>query len=138
MSLTPGLRYTLSRAVTPAMTAAAVGSGELPVLATPMLAALLEETCWKCVAPHLAPGETTVGTSLTLTHEAPTPVGGLFTCAAELTEVDRRRLTFTCLLSDETGPIAHATHERFLVDAARFAEKAASRLSNNRKDTPAT
>ena len=66
--------------VTTENTARAMGSGELPVLATPAVAALVEKTCWPAIAPELELGMTTVGTSLQLAHTAPTPIGMVVQC----------------------------------------------------------
>lgn len=113
--------------VTTANTAAALGSGELAVLATPAVAALIEKTCWESVAAHLDPGTSTVGTLLSLHHTAPTPVGMAVHCSSELTAVEDRRLRFTARVWDAAGEIAHAEHERFIVDSDRFAKKAAAK-----------
>lgn len=110
--------------VTDADTAIAHGSGTLSVLATPALAALMERTAWESIAPALEPGQTTVGTALSLEHTAPTPVGLTVTCESTLVAIDRRALTFKLTARDERGPIGSATHARFIVDAARFQAKA--------------
>ena len=82
--LNPGIKGSASVAVTAANTAAAMGSGELNVFATPALAALVEKACWQSVAPELDPGCGTVGTKLELAHNAPTPVGMMVRCESEL------------------------------------------------------
>ena len=64
--LNPGIKGSASVAVTAANTAAAMGSGELPVLATPAVAALIERACWQSVAAELELDQGTVGTALTL------------------------------------------------------------------------
>ena len=110
-------------------TARAMGSGELGVFATPAMVALVEETAWRSVASHLEDGQGTVGTKLELAHTAPTPVGMRVHCETELVEIDRRRLVFSFVVSDETGPIGSGTHERFIVDSARFETKANAKLA---------
>ncbi len=110
-------------------TARAMGSGELGVFATPAMVALVEETAWRSVASHLEDGQGTVGTKLELAHTAPTPVGMRVHCETELVEIDRRRLVFSFAVSDETGPIGSGTHERFIVDSARFETKANAKLA---------
>ena len=110
-------------------TARAMGSGELGVFATPAMVALVEETAWRSVASHLEDGQGTVGTKLELAHTAPTPVGMRVHCETELVEIDRRRLVFSFAVSDETGPIGSDTHERFIVDSARFETKANAKLA---------
>ena len=99
--LNPGIKGSASVAVTAANTAAAMGSGELNVIATPALAALVEKACWQSVAPELDPGCGTVGTKLELAHNAPTPVGMMVRCESELTAVDGRKLTFSAVMYDD-------------------------------------
>lgn len=113
--------------VTRENTAAAVGSGSLSVFATPSLAALMERAAVEALAPCLAEGETSVGTRLSITHDAATPVGMAVWAEAEVTAVDRRKISFTVRAFDGAGQIGGGTHERFLVDAARFTAKAQDR-----------
>lgn len=122
--LNPGLKGSASVAVTAANTAAAMGSGELNVFATPALAALVEKTCWQSVAPELDPGCGTVGTKLELAHNAPTPVGMMVRCESELTAVDGRKLTFSAVMYDDAGEVGRATHERFIIQNEKFQKKA--------------
>lgn len=72
--LNPGIKGSASVAVTAANTAAAMGSGELNVFATPALAALVEKACWQSVAPELDPGCGTVGTSWNWPTTPPHPL----------------------------------------------------------------
>lgn len=122
--LQPGICGHAELCVTTADTARALGSGELPVLATPAVAALIEKACWQAVAPELEPGKGTVGTRLALAHTAPTPVGMTVRCDCTLTAVDGRRLTFTARVCDVAGEVAHAEHERVVIDNDRFTAKA--------------
>ncbi len=110
-------------------TAEAMGSGILSVFATPAMVALIEETAWRSVAPYLEEGQSTVGTKLDIEHVSPTPVGMAVKCETELTEVDGRRLKFNANVYDETGLIGMGTHERFIVNSAKFQSKA-----NSKKD----
>ena len=125
--LEPGIKGHAALRVTTENTAQALGSGELPVLATPAVAALIEKACWQSVAPELDLGTGTVGTSLSLAHTAPTPIGMVVRCDCELTAVEDRRLTFTARVYDDVSEVARATHERFIVDNDRFAHKAAAK-----------
>lgn len=86
--LTPGIKGHAALRVTTENTALAMGSGELPVLATPAVAALIERACWQSVAAELELDQGTVGTALTLAHTAPTPVGMVRTLRLR---ADRRR-----------------------------------------------
>ncbi len=107
--------------------ARAIGSGELDVLATPKLAALVEEAAWRSVAAELDEGQSSVGTKLVLEHLAPTPLGMTVSCATTLMAVEGRRLMFAFEAHDDAGLVARGTHERVVVDAERFLAKAAGR-----------
>ena len=125
--LTIGLTGSQTERVTPDRTAASVGSGLLPVYATPAMIALMERTASELVAPFLREGEATVGTSIEVKHLAATPEGMEVRCQCVLTAIDRRRLTFAIEVFDAVGLVGTATHDRFIVDTARFMAKAASR-----------
>lgn len=125
--LTTGLTGSQTERVTPDRTAASVGSGLLPVYATPAMIALMERTASELVAPFLREGEATVGTSIEVKHLAATPEGMEVRCQCVLTAIDRRRLTFAIEVFDAVGLVGTATHDRFIVDTARFMAKAASR-----------
>ena len=124
MDLHTGIKGQLSRVVTPEVTAAVIGSGGANVFSTPMMIALIEKTCHLSVAPLLDEGLSTVGTRVDVSHSAPTPVGMTVTAGTELVEVDRRRLVFKVSVRDERGLVGEGTHERFIIDAARFQAKA--------------
>ena len=125
--LTTGLTGSQTERVTPDRTAASVGSGLLPVYATPAMIALMERTASELVAPFLREGEATVGTSIEVKHLAATPEGMEVRCQCVLTAIDRRRLTFAIEVFDAVGLVGTTTHDRFIVDTARFMAKAASR-----------
>ncbi len=114
-------------AVTESMLAKEVGSGSLPVLATPALAALFEGAAAELAQAFLPEGVTTVGTEITVRHTAPTPCGAKLTVEAELTEHTGRTFRFRLSAADEAGQIASGEHERVGVKAERFVEKAQSR-----------
>ena len=109
--------------VTPDLTADRIGSGLVQVFATPMLVALMEQTCNESVTPLLEAGQGTVGTHIDISHSAATPVGMKVWCDSELVEMDRRRLVFTVKAFDECGPIGEGRHERFIIDSAKFQAK---------------
>ena len=125
--LTIGIKGTLERTVTEELTAEAMGSGQLPVFATPAVVALAEETAWKSVAPGLEEGQGTVGTLMELSHIAATPLGMKVRCESELVEIDRRKLVFLVKIYDEKEKVAEGRHERFIVDNAKFLSKAESK-----------
>jgi predicted thioesterase len=95
MGVAAGQRASVSAVVADADTAISAGSGDVPVLATPRLLALAEAAAVAAIAPHLAPGMTSVGTSASLEHRRASPVGAEVVVEAELTEVDGRRLMFS-------------------------------------------
>lgn len=123
-----GIKGSRSVEVTESNTAMALGSGNLPVFATPAMIALIEQTASESVAPFLEEGASTVGTHLDIAHTSATPVGMMATCETELVEVDRRRLVFSVTVRDAKGEIGSGTHERFVVDVEKFMSKASSKL----------
>lgn len=114
--------------VTPEMTAAAMGSGALEVLATPSMIALMEGTAQEAVQNLLEDGQGTVGTRIDVRHLAATPVGMEVACTAEVTEVDRRRIVFTVKAKDEKEVIGEGIHERFVIDNEKFFAKCRQKL----------
>ena len=108
-------------------TAIAMQSGELPVYATPAMAALMEKAAYTSIAPFLDNGKTSVGTMLNITHSASTPTGGAIRAEAEVTEVDGRRIAFSVKAFDSVGLIGEGTHERFIVTAESFLAKSKKR-----------
>ncbi len=133
--LSAGLRATVRAAVTDTDTAVAMGSGDVPVLATPRLLALAEAATVAAVAPQLTEGLTTVGTSATLEHRRASPVGAEVVVEAELTDVDGARLVFRFIAraaagaagADEDVVVGAGTVERVVRDRARFIARAAGR-----------
>ena len=125
--LSTGIKGRKTTEVTQENTAEAVGSGTLPDFATPAMIALIEATASESVAPFLEEGSSTVGTHLDIAHSSATPVGMSATCETELVEVDRRRLVFRVVVTDAKGEIGSGTHERFVVDNAKFMSKAESK-----------
>ena len=128
MSITVGLKGRAETVVSDSNTAQAACSGALPVFGTPFMCALMEEAAWKSIAPHLEPGQSTVGTKLDITHDSATPVGMKVWAESEVTQVDGKRLILTVAAFDERGPIGRGTHERFIVTDERFLAKTARKL----------
>jgi predicted thioesterase len=120
MTLEPGLEATFRHTVTEADTAAAVGSGELSVLATPRVLALAERATVAAVAGVLEAGATTVGTRVELDHLVPSPVGAELEVQAVLEQVTGRRLVFAVRLRDGDRPVASGRVTRVVVDTAAF------------------
>ena len=118
-----GIKGRREQTVTPEMSAARVGSGLVEVFDTPMMISLIEQTCNESVLPYLDEGQGTVGTLVNVAHTSATPIGMRVWCESELVEVDRRRLVFKVKTFDECGPIGEGTHERFIIDTAKFFDK---------------
>lgn len=103
--------------------AVTVKSGSLPVFATPMMVALMEQAACDALSKLLDEGETTVGTAVSILHMAATPSGLQVTAEAEVTAVSGREITFRVTAHDRSGIIGEGTHKRCVVNAERFLEK---------------
>ena len=102
-------------------TAERVGSGDLPVLATPRLLAFVEGACVACVAGLLSDELTTAGTRVVLDHLAPSAMGTLVTIRVRLDGVNGRHLVFTFEVSHGNGTVVAAgEHHRVVVDREAF------------------
>jgi fluoroacetyl-CoA thioesterase len=118
-----GSSATVDLTVTDADTAISMLSGEVPVLATPRLVALFEETAMKAIEGQLRPNETSVGMRVQVDHLAPTAVGTVVTAEATLVDVEGRRLTFTVSARDPRGLVGAGKVTRVVVDVDRFLDK---------------
>ena len=115
-----GLTYTSQLTVTPAVTAAAMGSGDMPVLATPAMLALMENAAMLAVAPHLPEGCTTVGGHITSSHLKPTALGETVTATATVMRVDGKKIEFKVEARCGDTLLGEGTHLRFVVDKEKF------------------
>ena len=110
--------------MTPAATAIAAGSGDLPVLATPRMIALMEEAACALLAAVLPDDATSVGTRIDVRHSAPSPLGVRVTARATVVSIDGARVSFdvsaTHAVADASVEIGRGTHVRVVVDRARF------------------
>ena len=104
-------------------TAVTMGSGSLPIFATPAMAALVEQAAVAGLQSFLPLGTTTVGMSLHLKHLAASPIGHNVQAEAVVVSVEGRRLEFKVTVYDEREKIGEGTHERFVVDAENFMGK---------------
>jgi fluoroacetyl-CoA thioesterase len=129
MALVPGLLASVRIVVAEVDTATAMGSGDVPVLATPRVLALAEAASMAAITPSLESGLTSVGTSVVMEHKRAAPIGAEVVVEAELTEVDGRRLVFSFIArqqrpegspDDEDPVVGAGTMERVLVDRERF------------------
>lgn len=124
MSLTIGLSGRQEIVVSDEDSGITFGSGDVPVLATPRVVALAEAATVAALEGLLGEGETSVGTSVSLRHQAPSPVGRTVEAVAELVEIDDRRLTFEVVVRDERTVVAQGRIERVVVDRERFLRRA--------------
>ena len=98
------------------------------VFATGFLVGLFEFACIKAINPHIDwPEEQSVGISVNLNHLAATPPGLTVNVEVKLEEVDGRRLVFSIAADDGIDTISKGTHERFIIDAAKFNQKVADK-----------
>jgi predicted thioesterase len=125
--LEPGLQATVEELVTESMTAAALRSGDVPVLGTPAVLAMAERAACAAIDGRLGGGETTVGSWVELSHLAPTPVGSPVSAEARLTGVRGRTLTFDVSVRDRGGEVARGTHRRVVVVREKFVDSAGAR-----------
>jgi predicted thioesterase len=122
-ALKPGLRGTAGIVVGDEHTAPHVGSGRVKVLATPVVINLLEAAALAAVEHLLPAGHQSLGTELDVRHFAATPVGMRVEAQAEVVAVEGRTIRFRVSARDEREPISEGTHERVVVDVARFDQR---------------
>lgn len=116
----PGRRATVELTVGEDDTARAMGSGDVPVLASPRLVALAEQASVRAIAQCLPEGKTSVGAWVELDHLEPTPVGRTVIAESTLLGVHGRRLEFTVVVREGDQEVAHVRHRRVLVHRDRF------------------
>ena len=126
-----GLKYTSDLTVTDAVTAITVGSGDMPVIATPMMMAFMENAAMLAVKDELPDGFTTVGGYIESSHLKPSKIGDVVKATAEVTKVDGKKIEFK--VSAYSGErqrvgdgmsgmtlLGEGTHLRFIVDKIKF------------------
>ena len=125
-----GTKCQIQQKVTEEVTAAAVGSGLLPVFGTPFMAAMMECAAMTCLQEFLEEGQGSVGTHLDITHDAPTPIGMTVTVEAEIRDVSEngKMVVFDVRAWDEKGPISQGTHTRAIINNERFLSKCNAKL----------
>jgi predicted thioesterase len=94
-----------------------------PVLATPVMIMVMENAALNAIKPFLPPGSTALGTRVDIAHLAATPVGRTVRGDARVTAVDGRRIEFTVEAWDGAEKIGAGTHERRIIDLAKFAQR---------------
>ena len=123
MNLKTGLNATSTFKIKSIETAKFIKSGSLPVLATPVLCAYIEETCVKASENYLPKGFTTVGFHIELDHIAPSAVNSEISVVAKLIHVDGKKLEFEAIAKEKTKTIGHAKHLRMIVNKEKFMSK---------------
>jgi predicted thioesterase len=123
MPLESGLTASVTLVVEDADTALALRSGDVPMLGTPRVIALVEEATCEAIEGRLPDGRTSVGYQVQLAHLSPTPVGGTVVAEATLEQIEGRRLTFRVAVHDARGLVAAGRVTRVIVDRVRFLER---------------
>lgn len=103
--------------------ASEMGSGDMRVLATPAMVAMMENACMRLVAADLAEGDTTVGSMINTTHLKPSALGAKICVRATLTAVEDRKLIYKVVAKDGDAVIGEAEHIRYVVARERFLSK---------------
>ena len=111
-----GDTFTVKKVVTEDMTAAALGSGGLPVFGTPYLVAMVENAAFTYLQQELPEGKSTVGTKVEVSHVSPSPVGMEIPVTVEVTA------------TDTAGLIGEGTHQRAVITVDRFMDKCQAKL----------
>ena len=123
MSIEIGLKGRAETVVNEANTAAAMGSGLVPVFATPAMIALMEQAAASSLLPYLEDGQGSVGIHLDVSHESATPIGLKVWAESEVTAVGGKQITFTVTAYDEASLIGRGTHKRACITVDRFLAK---------------
>lgn len=115
-----GLQYTATLTVNERNTAVTMGSGDMPVLATPAMVALMENAAMSAVRDALPEGATTVGGHINVSHLKPSAIGQTVTAKALLTKVDGKKLFFHVSAFQGVTIIGEGEHLRFIVNREKF------------------
>jgi len=118
--LQEGLQHTSQLTVDDTVTAIAMGSGNMPVLATPAMMALMENAAMLAVADHLPQGSTTVGGHIASSHLKPSRLGDTVTATATVTHIDGKKIEFKVEARCGDTLLGEGTHLRFVVDQEKF------------------
>jgi predicted thioesterase len=129
--LVPGLTADVEITVAGEHTAPHVGSGQVHVLATPVLVNLFEAAALAAAEKFVPAGHQTVGTRLDVQHFAATPVGMRASAHAEVTAVNGRVITFRLWAEDEVEAIGAGTHERVIINLERFDARMQAKIRNH-------
>jgi fluoroacetyl-CoA thioesterase len=130
--ITIGLSGTSTLVVGPEHTAPFVGSGRIPVLATPVMINMIEAAALDAVERLLPAGHQSLGTHLDVSHVAATPIGLQVTATAVVSAIEGRVITFRVEARDEVELIGSGIHQRVVVSVARFDERIQRKLPRQR------
>lgn len=134
VGITHEMRYTVpeNKTVPHLYPEATEFQGMPKVFATGYLVGLVEWTCIEAIKPHIDwPREQSVGIAIDINHTAATPPGFEVRVSIKLTEVDKKRLVFEVEAHDGVDRISRGTHERFIIDAAKFNQSVATKAIEN-------
>ena len=127
-TLKSGMKNTLEWEVTERLTTT---RGEFKVFSTPSMCLFAEMASHGLVAPHLRPGQGQVGVTITIRHMAATPIGKTVRAEVELTEIDRRKITFHVKIFDDVEQVGEVNHERFVIDVDKYTERLRKKIGGN-------
>jgi len=130
VDIEPGLSGSAQLVVGEEHTAPRVGSGRVHVLATPVMINLIEAAALEAIEHLLPVGHQSLGTVLNVRHIAATPVGMRVTARAEVVGVDGRTVRFRVEARDERELIGDGTHERVVVNVAKFDQRVQRKLGS--------
>ena len=124
-----GDTFELKEIVTEKNVAAAVGSGKLPVYGTPYMIALCENAAHTLLSKDLAPGKSTVGTNVNISHVSPSPIGMEVRAEVKITGISENKKIFDFEVKcyDLKGLIGEGTHQRAIIDEERFMARCLSK-----------
>ena len=129
MAIEVGMKHEQRLQTGPEHSAQKFFHGVPDVFGTPFLGGLFEGTSAALMAPHLGPGEMSVGVSMNLQHTAPTPLGMEVRAVSEVTAVEGRKITFKLEGFDAREKIGEAVHERFIINAEKFNQRVEAKKS---------
>lgn len=121
--LKEGISHSMEVTVKPEHSACVVGSGDIDVLGSPAMIAMMEQAAVQLLRPEMEEGFTSVGTIINIEHVRGTKIGGQVKVTATLKSVDGRRLVLDLLAEDAAGVIGKGYHERFIINKERFVAK---------------
>jgi fluoroacetyl-CoA thioesterase len=124
-----GRSYSLQSRVEEWMTAEKAGNRGVDVLATSVLVQLVESAAIHCIEPVLQATQVSLGTHVDIAHHKPVPVGFIVRTEVEIVMVDGPRVSFAVQVFDEREAVAEGTHERYIIDKAKFLAKLEEKLT---------